>query len=355
MLLYNALERTERYNMPDTLKGQHIFHLRAPYCLHSDMGRLLASITADTVGWHDTVCGHSDAARVAAKYGAEQLSGIAQRMAPQRPRLFPHRTREMGPRQKGPRAEPQPLQQGRARRRRPAFLRLRKLKTRRFHRTPLRMDTLVVLNTCQHPLDPDPVYRHRHVQLEVFAGEPIAPEDPNSGSAPGKPPRLGKQRDLSQTPLLTAMTESTLNPESAVFREVIPAGDWWVHEIKKGQTLRILDLEGNQAADTLFFSAADPTEPLQRGPHHPAAGRALSHHRHPAHEHRGQRHAHHHRRHLRPPRHARRRLFPREQHHALRPRQGMHARLPRQLHPRRAGVERANSPSATSPATSTSS
>ncbi len=69
MLLYNALERTERYNMPDTLKGQHIFYLRAPYCLHSDMGRLLASITADSVGWHDTVCGHSDAARVLAKYG----------------------------------------------------------------------------------------------------------------------------------------------------------------------------------------------------------------------------------------------------------------------------------------------
>jgi uncharacterized protein len=69
MLLYNALERNERYNMPDTLKGQHIFYLRAPYCLHSDMGRLLASITADTVGWHDTVCGHSDAARVLAKYG----------------------------------------------------------------------------------------------------------------------------------------------------------------------------------------------------------------------------------------------------------------------------------------------
>jgi urea carboxylase-associated protein 1 len=56
------------------------------------------------------------------------------------------------------------------------------------------------------------------------------------------------------------MTESTLQAESAVFREIIPAGDWWVHEIKKGQTLRILDLEGNQAADTLFFSAADPTE-----------------------------------------------------------------------------------------------
>lgn len=58
VLLYHAGNPTERYNMPDALKGQHIFYLRAPsYCLHSDMGRILASITADTVGWHDTVCG----------------------------------------------------------------------------------------------------------------------------------------------------------------------------------------------------------------------------------------------------------------------------------------------------------
>ena len=60
------------------------------------------------------------------------------------------------------------------------------------------------------------------------------------------------------------MTESTLNPKAAIYREVIPAGDWWVHEIKKGQTLRILDLEGNQAADTLFFSAA-VKPPLAKG------------------------------------------------------------------------------------------
>ena len=56
------------------------------------------------------------------------------------------------------------------------------------------------------------------------------------------------------------MTESTFDPATAGFRHVIPAGDWWVHEIKRGQTLRILDLEGNQAADTLFYNAADPTD-----------------------------------------------------------------------------------------------
>ncbi len=52
-------------------------------------------------------------------------------------------------------------------------------------------------------------------------------------------------------------TESPKTAEAAIYRRTIPAGDFWMHEIKAGQTLRILDLEGNQAADTLFYNAAD--------------------------------------------------------------------------------------------------
>ena len=52
-------------------------------------------------------------------------------------------------------------------------------------------------------------------------------------------------------------TESAHAPAAAIYRRIIPAGDFWMHEIKAGQTLRILDLEGNQAADTLFYNAAD--------------------------------------------------------------------------------------------------
>jgi urea carboxylase-associated protein 1 len=54
------------------------------------------------------------------------------------------------------------------------------------------------------------------------------------------------------------MTTSRLDPAKAVYRSVIPAGDPWTHEIKGGQTLRIVDLEGNQSADTLFYDARDP-------------------------------------------------------------------------------------------------
>ena len=52
-------------------------------------------------------------------------------------------------------------------------------------------------------------------------------------------------------------TESPLDPALAIYRRVVPAGDFWMHEIKAGQALRILDLEGNQAADTLFYNASD--------------------------------------------------------------------------------------------------
>ena len=57
-----------------------------------------------------------------------------------------------------------------------------------------------------------------------------------------------------------SLIESTLHPEAAVFRHVIPAGEPYLFEVKAGQTLRLLDLEGNQAVDTLFFSARNPRE-----------------------------------------------------------------------------------------------
>lgn len=54
--------------------------------------------------------------------------------------------------------------------------------------------------------------------------------------------------------------ESRLGVAQAQHDFTLPAGEPWLHEIKKGQTLRIVDLEGNQAVDTLFFNARDPQE-----------------------------------------------------------------------------------------------
>ncbi|WP_237154362.1 urea amidolyase associated protein UAAP2 [Oryzibacter oryziterrae] len=54
--------------------------------------------------------------------------------------------------------------------------------------------------------------------------------------------------------------ESRYQPETATFRKVVNAGTYFLEEVKAGQIVRIVDLEGNQAADTLFFSARDPGE-----------------------------------------------------------------------------------------------
>lgn len=54
--------------------------------------------------------------------------------------------------------------------------------------------------------------------------------------------------------------ESSLQTEHASCRRIVAAGDYYMEPLERGCTLRILDIEGNQAADTLFFSLADPAE-----------------------------------------------------------------------------------------------
>jgi len=56
------------------------------------------------------------------------------------------------------------------------------------------------------------------------------------------------------------ITESTKHLDAARFQQVIPAGEYWVGTVKAGESFRITDIEGNQSADTLFYSAADPAE-----------------------------------------------------------------------------------------------
>ena len=57
-----------------------------------------------------------------------------------------------------------------------------------------------------------------------------------------------------------SLEESTLDPKDAVFDETLPAGRGWSHELRRGQIFRIVDLEGNQAVDTLFYNARDLDE-----------------------------------------------------------------------------------------------
>lgn len=56
------------------------------------------------------------------------------------------------------------------------------------------------------------------------------------------------------------IVESKLDPATAIHDEVLLAGEGWIHEVKKGQTFRIVDMAGNQAADTLFYNSKDFSE-----------------------------------------------------------------------------------------------
>jgi urea carboxylase-associated protein 2 len=69
LTLWNADDTSERYNAGDTVKIQWTARLTRNRLLFSDMGRVLAAITADSCGLHDTLVGGSTRASNLAKYG----------------------------------------------------------------------------------------------------------------------------------------------------------------------------------------------------------------------------------------------------------------------------------------------
>lgn len=184
MLLYNADQTSERYNMPDTLKGQHIFYLQHPYCLHSDMGHIFASIVSDTVGWHDTVCGTSDATTVLKKYGEKTFQESQNDFYRNGKENF---LIELGKWDLGERdlvpninlfSKITPSESGDL-----SYI-AGNSKAGDFIELRFEMDTLVVLNTCQHPLDTNPEYAPKPVKLEVFQSAPMSEDDPCKLSRP---------------------------------------------------------------------------------------------------------------------------------------------------------------------------
>lgn len=57
-----------------------------------------------------------------------------------------------------------------------------------------------------------------------------------------------------------SIVESKLDVGKAALTTVVPAGEPWIGTVKAGQIFRIEDMEGNQAVDTLFYSAVDSEE-----------------------------------------------------------------------------------------------
>ncbi|MRW93466.1 DUF1989 domain-containing protein [Duganella sp. FT80W] len=59
---------------------------------------------------------------------------------------------------------------------------------------------------------------------------------------------------------MQTLSESKLDAAHALSDTYLPAGEPWLHKLKRGQTMRIVDLEGNQAVDTIFYNADDNEE-----------------------------------------------------------------------------------------------
>jgi urea carboxylase-associated protein 2 len=176
-LLYRADERMERLNLPDTLKAQHTAHLTAGNVLYSDMGRILASVSADTIGWHDPLCGVSDAATVRAKYGEHRYQehrnamyrngkdsllielgkwGLGLRDLVPNVNLFSRVVVDAD-----------------------GFFRFIPGHSRKGGYVELRfeMDTLVALSTAPHPLDPGPAYAPKKVGIVAWRSGPAGADD----------------------------------------------------------------------------------------------------------------------------------------------------------------------------------
>jgi len=165
LMLLNAQEKSERLNLPDTLKGQHTAKLTAGHCLYSDMGRVLAAITADTCGWHDSFGGVLNADEVMEKYGQGRYQEL-------RNGFFRNGTDNLL------------VEMGKWNLNLQDLLMVLNLFSRvdvtadgafAFHQGHSKagdyvelyapMDTLVILTALQHPLDPNPAYAPRPVKL----------------------------------------------------------------------------------------------------------------------------------------------------------------------------------------------
>lgn len=174
VLMYNREEKLERYNMADTLKTQHTFYLTRGHACHSDMGRMFCCITEDTAGWHDTVCGLSDASLIRQKYGTGRYQelrngmyrngldgmlvelgkwGLGRRDVVPNINFFSKVTASAS-------GELQ-FHAGHA-------------KAGNHVDLAFAMDTLVVLSTAPHPLDPATAYCPGAVDLAVFPSAPTA-------------------------------------------------------------------------------------------------------------------------------------------------------------------------------------
>ena len=171
LMVFSAEQPLERYNMPDSLKGQHIACLRQGNVAYSDMGRCLLSLVSDSVGWHDTITGYSDDAQVAAKYGSRSYQQARNQFYRSGKELLLIELAKHGLGKRDVTASINCFTKVQADE--AGVLNYVSGHSTAGSQLTLRadMEVLVVCCAIQHPLDPEPTYNPRRVQLEVLQGE----------------------------------------------------------------------------------------------------------------------------------------------------------------------------------------
>ncbi len=176
-ILLNADNFSERLNLPDTLKAQHIARLTTGAVLYSDMARILCSITEDNLGWHDPLGGCSDRTLVNKKYGASTYQKARNSWHQNALDGFLIELEKYG-------LNSRDLMMNIN-----FFSKVEVRDDGSMHFIPnhatagsavelrAEMNTLVILNTCQHPMDPDPVYAQRPIKLTLKKVEASGPDD----------------------------------------------------------------------------------------------------------------------------------------------------------------------------------
>lgn len=183
-LLYSREQPLERYNMADTLKAQHTAHLTTGCVCYSDMGRILCAITADSCGWHDPLCGLTDAESIEATYGATSYQQQRNdRYVSAREGL----TIELGKHGLGERDLGAGIN---------FFSKVRVDEAGALHLVSghchsgdavdlrFEMDTIVMLHAGPHPLATGSRYAPPDVRLQAFRSAPIGPDDPCRSRCP---------------------------------------------------------------------------------------------------------------------------------------------------------------------------
>src|SRR5512139_2477529 len=177
VVLYAARDKFERYNMPDSLKAQHTAHYTRGHVLMSDMGRAMASITADSVGWHDPLGLLLDNRLMHEKYGARAYQQHRNGMTRSgRDGLLI----EIGKYGLAKRDLVAPVN---------FFSKVAVDEEGRFRYVPgharagdhvdlrLDMDVLVAFSAAPHPLDPNPSYAPGRIGLAVWRSGPAPADD----------------------------------------------------------------------------------------------------------------------------------------------------------------------------------